>query len=662
MRQPQQSKAAPAAKASRCSVFFFPRKGSALCILPGMTSASVRLGLLAVLVGCGPNSDGDGKQQPPDTYSPDGGQPVAPGSIRIEPADAELSVSGGVAATLEYRAFLVKAGGDEEEVTSNTEFKLVNSAFGSFVGRKFTSATQWGGHTKVIATSGDKTGQTTLTVRLQTVFVQGDAPADSADKFTGDTDATRAPTIVYPNDGVLIPPNLNELEFHFLPAGNDLFEMTFKGNTVELKVYFKCQSLEEGCSFLPDESTWMLISDAERGEEPVKYALRGVSSSQPGKVGVSDNRTLGFGEQNIEGGIYYWNAAAGAIRRYDFGRRGQKAENYIDRGTAGATFCVGCHVVSRDGKRISVGMDVPAPAPYKVFDVASRDVYFSAGSMFEGGGANFYSFNPDASRMLTSNGVSIVMRDSTSGAVQIDPFASNGAMPDWSPDGKRVVYAKPDSTLPCFIPQMCGTPGVDRASLEVINFDGFSLSGATEETLVPFEGENNYYPSFSPDGKWVLFNRSPSNANSFGASDAEVWAVSTLGGAQPIRLDKASTGNTDSWPKWAPDVQPYRGRSIMWLTFSSTRKIGLRKQTVGEDSDGEPTPISQIWMAAFDPDRGEIVGDPSYPAFWLPFQEPESGNHIAQWVTRIERQPCNVESECASGELCEDGVCLPYLE
>jgi TolB protein len=130
------------------------------------------------------------------------------------------------------------------------------------------------------------------------------------------------------------------------------------------------------------------------------------------------------------------------------------------------------------------------------------------------------------------------------------------------------------------------------------------------------------------------------------APDAQVWAV-TADGARVVQLASASTGG-DSWAKWAAQVYMNRGRALYWFTFSSRREIGLR-----------PGGTSQIWMAAFDPAAG-AEGDPSLPAFWLPFQDPASGNHIAQWVLRIDRQPCG-ETPCPGGEFCQDGFCVPDL-
>ena len=60
--------------------------------------------------------------------------------------------------------------------------------------------------------------------------------------------AGRAPDLVYPNDGVLLPPNLGRLEFHFKPgAGNTLFELSFANPVTDVKVYLRCTALNGGC-------------------------------------------------------------------------------------------------------------------------------------------------------------------------------------------------------------------------------------------------------------------------------------------------------------------------------------------------------------------------------------------------------------------------------
>jgi hypothetical protein len=169
--------------------------------------------------------------------------------------------------------------------------------------------------------------------------------------------------------------------------------------------------------------------------------------------------------------------------------------------------------------------------------------------------------------------------------------------------------------------------------------------------LVPYTGQNNYYPTFSPDGSWVMFNRSPGDLNSYDAPDAQVWVVPKQGGA-PIHMATASTGG-DSWPKWTSLVQKYKAGDLLWFTFSSRRAYGLRLAQGAQ---------AQIWMAAFDPQRAAQGLDPSLSAFWLPFQDIASGNHIAQWVESVVKKPCMDTSECPADEVCVDGECEPGVK
>ncbi len=598
--------------------------------------------LCILTISCGPGAklDGDG--------GGGGDGANANGQLVITPMDADLSITGGVAAVQDYKAIIKHADSSETDVTADTTFSIQDPTLGSFAGHTFTSVTDRGGHSNIHASAHGLTAQTGITIRLTQIVIGPGAPPDAPTKFGGADDPSRAPTLVYPNDGTMVPPNLNVLEFHFMPgAGNSLFELSFQGTTVDLKVYLVCTTLGAGCVYSPDQATWDALVSGEKGQNAVTYKMRGVDGANPGTVGTSAQRAIQFAAEDMTGGLYYWNAGAGSIKRYDFGLPGQTAENYMDAPMAGASTCVGCHVMSRKGDKMSAGMDIPAPSPYKVFDVATRATIFSQGSMFGGGGANFFTFSPDSMQMMDSNGVTITWRDANSGAAIMDPLVSSGAMPDWSPDGMHLVYSKPQTAPPCF-PMFCGQPGVDAASLMTISYDGATWS--TESPLVMFAGKNNYYPSYSPDGAWVMFNQSPGNMNSYDSPDAQVWVVPSSGGT-PIQLGIASTGG-DSWPKWAQIVQMNQGKSLMWFTFSSRRAYGLRTAAGA---------TAQIWMAAFDPSKGMAGMDASYPAFWLPFQDITTGNHIAQWTLTVDRQPCVNTSECQSGEFCEGGVCVPHI-
>jgi hypothetical protein len=473
------------------------------------------------------------------------------------------------------------------------------------------------------------------------------ADVGSPDKFDGPSDPSGGPSIVYPANDVVFPANLSSLEIHFTPAlGQTLFEIRFLSAAIELLVYTGCTPVGAGCVFETDATFWEKLAGKNRGTQPVSWRIRGVNAASPGSVGTSETRAMAFSGENIIGGLYYWNTN-GSIQRYDFGAPLQTPELYMSAQQAGALACVGCHALSRDGKAMAIGRDIPAPAPFTVHDVATRQPLVGTNGVVQGA-ANFFAFSPDSKQLLFSNGIQIGVMDVATGDTINPTLVPLGTMPDWSPNGKLIVYSKPSSPPPLGVP----IPGVQGGSLETIEITPSGLGAP--KVLVPFQGANNYYPAFSPTQSFIVFNRSPSNTESFSnappAGDGELWAVDAESGAL-VRLDNASAGGSTSWPKWAPDVQTYWDGTIMWLTFSTGRPYGLRL------SGG----TVQLWMVGFDPKRAAAGKDPSLPPFWFPYQDQSSGNHIAQWVTQVERQPCVSDTECQSGEFCKEGKCYPIV-
>jgi hypothetical protein len=162
---------------------------------------------------------------------------------------------------------------------------------------------------------------------------------------------------------------------------------------------------------------------------------------------------------------------------------------------------------------------------------------------------------------------------------------------------------------------------------------------------------NNYYPSFSPDSRFVVYNRAA--GDSYNAADAKVMVIAASGGGKPIDLTSVNDSVGNSWPKWSPFVHHFQRRTILWLTYSSLRPFGLRN-----------TPAAQIWMVPVDLAKLEAGQDSGYPPFRLPFQDLATGNHIAQWVASVERAPCTPGemSGCSADEQCRDGYCTPVIK
>jgi hypothetical protein len=251
-------------------------------------------------------------------------------------------------------------------------------------------------------------------------------------------------------------------------------------------------------------------------------------------------------------------------------------------------------------------------------------------------------------------------------------------MPDWSPDGQSLVYVQPAGF---FNPPSPGAPNwrydddhIYGGSLYTVPYMGMGLFGMPTVFLQSM-GENNYYPSYSPDVpmSFIIFNR-VNNMNagarcitggmpacpddSFSNPAARLMLIKPAPGSAPVDLEKANGSPaamdaklSNSYPHWAPFVQTYRGQKLLWFTFSSTRDYGVRvlnhKMRMYQcyPSDSAETPgvahaqpfdplcqQPQLWMAPLIWTDAQGNADPSGVAFWIPYQDITTHNHTALWT------------------------------
>ena len=593
--------------------------------------------LLCLCLSCNTNrevAEDPVEQKPGDPQQPEY-------ALTLTPADASLGVDGKTATTLDYR--VLRRG---EDVTAQATLFLEDSRIGDFNGASLTVKPGASGKTRVHARIGDDEGVTTLTVRVIVIVIGPGAMPDAPTKFGGSEDAGHAPSIAYPPAGALVPPNLNELEIHWLPNSGSLFEVRFVGSALDLRIYTSCSVVGSGCVLLPDESSWRWLAQAARNDT-VQLTVRS-SLSGGAAVGTSAAQKLSFGNDDMKGGLYYWAASSGGLARYDFGLRGQKAEAYYGPLQAGA-LCVGCHALSRNGKRVAVGMNTPGPAAMRSLETATRTKLFEVGKLGIGVGSNYQAWTYDGSYLITTETGGLTVRDGTTGAVKgPNPSVANANMPDISPDSKQVVFSR--NITPQCIGPLCETLSVQSATLYTVPFSSDQTFG-TPVILAKADGMSNYYPSFSPDGRFVVYNRA--SGDSYDSTTARVMIIAANGSGSPIDLTSVNDLVGNSWPKWSPFIHRFGSSTILWLTFSSRRAYGVR-----------PTPAAQLWMVPVDIAKLEAGQDSGYPPFRLPFQELNTGNHIAQWVETIERAPCTIgdTSGCSSGEQCVDGYCTPVIK
>ena len=276
--------------------------------------------------------------------------------------------------------------------------------------------------------------------------------------------------------------------------------------------------------------------------------------------------------------------------------------------------CASGATLSRDGRRMVAGSSIPGPARVRIIDVATRERPGAAMAL------NFGSFSPDNQRFpRASDGMRLALYDGRRARRWAASPRARRARTPTGPQRLSAVYSRSRATIP--------SPSARPA--DGLRPDGDELERQAPSALAHarrVDGREQLLPSYSPDGRWVLFNRATASSNN--APDAALWAVRADGSGQPIALTNANGRDAtwnNSWPKWTPFVERYVGEleTLLWITFSSTRDYGLRLRQGSQRR-------AQLWMAAFRPRT--LAMDPTSPAFWLPFQNIDDSNHIPRWV------------------------------
>jgi hypothetical protein len=564
------------------------------------------------LLACAPGTSGPAADDDDDG---DGGTPVATALV-IDPASAEIEVTDGQPVDTSFTVTATLADGSTRDVTGRVvwnadgRYGSVSSGTGTF-----RTVGQTAGPTPLSATYGGQSVSAGLVIRVHQHHLAEGAPAGAAALFSGGAtlDPGQAPTLVYPPRDVTMPKNLGSLDVHWTDShGHDAFEAVLRSQYGDVHVVSGVAP--SYAVFGPED--WALLS---RGDSSLTVELFAGTTAQPGTIGSAVSQQVHLTDEDIAGGIYYWAASSSipdapyGIFRHDVARAGQAAEPFYTT-TESNGRCVACHAISRDGKHMTITYDGGDGAA-TLLDVATRTARPDVGAW------NFAVYTPSGDRLLTMHRGVATMRDPDSGAV-LDtlslPLAGSTSQYEFSTTGTFLTFINTSSF---------GSDYTFRnAAIGTAPYDPVSHTVGAPTIIVPAIGQNNYFPSISPDGAWIVFDRSDDDG--YDDPSASLWTVAA-GGGSPIHLDAADTAGvnlTNSWTRWAPFATHAGGEPMFWITFSSKRDFGVR--LVGQSRP-------QIWMAPFFPDRAALGMDPTGPAFWLPFQDLETDNHIAQWTETV---------------------------
>jgi tetratricopeptide (TPR) repeat protein len=142
--------------------------------------------------------------------------------------------------------------------------------------------------------------------------------------------------------------------------------------------------------------------------------------------------------------------------------------------------------------------------------------------------------------------------------------------PAWSPDGRHIVFARArayqlkklaDSSAALLTAEQCAE-FLEQGKTFQFDLYRVAFNGGKGGQAVPLAGASgngmsNFFPKYSPDGRWIVFCKAASFM--LLQPDSELWIMPAEGGS--ARRLECNARRMNSWHTWSPN-----GR---WLAFTS---------------------------------------------------------------------------------------------
>jgi hypothetical protein len=411
--------------------------------------------------------------------------------------------------------------------------------------------------------------------------------------------------ISYPPDGAVFPPNLCEPCVEWEDGVNTLWQVTVEISGTSLQWRFV--TTERRWWFPPE--VWRVLQE-KAVEHDAYIQVKGVRRCADSAIQASQRVCFHISRWLADEAIVYRLVAPPFIKYKTPDTFVRDLRSFRTRPflLGRRKYCFNCHTFSsKRGTPGKVGLQVrymagghALPVYFGVYDIEEQRGW-KVRLPFDIQMTTFMTWAPDEQKLAFSANQQIVafspiicetqfageptsdiaIYDMSQKTAYLLPGASDPDLleiyPHWSPGGESIVY--------CAAP-----PGVHpeqvHYNLRVISFNegrgGVSraVSGASQN------GRSNYYPRYSPDGKWLSFCQSSGGDLIRSSSDMYLLSGGLEGPAH--RLECNVDYAADSWHSWSSNSH--------WLVFATKRDDGIyaRLYLTQIDDEGHASPAVRL--------------------------------------------------------------------
>jgi Tol biopolymer transport system component len=395
--------------------------------------------------------------------------------------------------------------------------------------------------------------------------------------------------IVYPEDGSLFPPNLCAPYVEWEDPRNNLWQVVVEVGSQTERFTFVTRARRWR---FPSELWQRLRRDAVTRDArlQVKGLKLDEAGERAGPVEGSEIVHFRISGDPADNYIVYRLVAPpfSSAKTPDLFVRDLRKDKPKLFLSARRKYCVNCHSFSsKQGNRGKLGLQVRSldapgqklPVYLGVYDI-DRGGGYRVQLPFEIQMTTFMAWSPDNTKLAFSAnqkiaalkpvlyetqlaGMStsdVAIYDLTRDEAYLLPGASDPNVleiyPRWSPDGRTIVFSRsPMGYHPADIP----------FELYAIPVDGGKDSVPQPVEGAANNGRSNYFPRFSPDGKWFSFCQCDGGDLIRSSSDIYLKPGNLKGPAH--RLECNVPYAADSWHSWSS--------SSRWLVWASKREGGI---------------------------------------------------------------------------------------